>query len=385
MRALWRDLQHLIQTYRGERPLVDFLKGYFKQNSRLGSRDRKVITEAVFSWYRAADGFKESPSFEEKLKACLRLCGTEPKLSLLVPDAAFFPEIPLTKRMETAQGEGFDIQKLLPEDVLFSEGIFRENWLLSLLQQPRLFVRLRPGADRKMLFPPLEKAGIFYEEIFPHCIALPANTPLHTLWPQAAYTVQDWGSQRVCGFLKPQKGEAWWDTCAGGGGKSLFLKDAFPQLKLLSSDIRPGALRALETRFKESGQKPPQTRVLDASDTAALTSQMGTETFDTVVCDVPCSGSGTWARTPEMRHFFRKESLLELTQLQTRIAQNSVRHLKPGGRLIYVTCSVFREENEGVMAALISGTSGLVLEESSLQNGIPHNGDSLFVTVLRKG
>lgn len=384
MRALWRNLQHLIQTYRGERPLVEFLKGYFKQNSRLGSRDRKVITEAVFSWYRAAGGFSDALSFEEKMKACIRLCGTEPKLSMLLPDAAFFPEKALGERLKSAQAEGFDIQKLMPEDVLFSEGIPREDWTFSLLKQPRLFVRLRPGADRKTLFNTLEKAGVSYEESFPGCIALPANTPLHTLWPQAAYTVQDWGSQQICGFLKPQKGEAWWDTCAGGGGKSLFLKDAFPQLKLLSSDIRPGALRALETRFKEAGQKPPQTRVLDASDEAALSSQMGAETFDAVVCDVPCSGSGTWARTPEMRYFFRKESLGSLVQLQARIAQNSARHLKPGGRMIYATCSVFQEENEVVVEALISGNKGLLLEEMSLQNGIPHNGDSLFVAVLRK-
>ncbi len=385
MQALWRDLHHLTDTYRGERPLVEFLKAFFKKNHRLGSRDRKMITEALFCWYRAAQGFPEMPAFEETMKAAIRLCGTLDKLSILVGTEDFFSEKPVIERLLTARANGFDIEKLLPSDILFSEGIGREDWLLSILKQPDFFVRLRPSANRKTLLETLHHNGILFTEIAPETLSLPANTPLPTLWPPTAYTVQDWGSQQVCGFLKPQKGESWWDSCAGGGGKSLFLKDSGIPLKLLSSDIRPQALRALENRFKDLGEKPPQTRVADASDSRALASQLGSQRFDAIVCDVPCSGSGTWARTPEMRHFFRKESLPELAALQTRIAHNSAAFLKPGGRLIYMTCSAFRAENEGVVEAVISGNPALSVEEISLQNGISQNADSLFVAVLRKG
>lgn len=385
MQALWRDLQHLTDTYRGERPLVDFLKAFFKKNHRLGSRDRKIITEALFCWYRSAQGFGENVPFEAKMKAAIRLCGTLPRLSVLMGEAAFLPENPFSQRLRQARAEGFDAERLLPADVFFSAGISREDWVASTLQQPDFFVRLRPSANRKVLLETLCQNDIPFTEIAPSMLSLPANTPLHTLWPPAAYTVQDWGSQRVCSFLQPQSGESWWDSCAGGGGKSLFLKDSGAAIKLLSSDIRPQALRALENRFKDLGENPPQTRLADAADRLALASQLGNQTFDAIVCDVPCSGSGTWARTPEMRHFFRKESLPELAALQTRIARNSAQYLKPGGRLIYMTCSVFREENESVADALISGNPALSLEEMALQNGISHHADSLFVAVLRKG
>lgn len=383
MKALWRDLQHLTDTYKGERPLVDFLKAFFKQNHRLGSRDRRLISDAMFSWYRAAQGFPDVLSFEEKMRACIRLCGAEPKLSVLFEGEDFLPAMPFEERLSVAREGDFSLEELLPQTIVFSEGMDWKDWLFSILQQPRFFVRLRPGAPKKTLLSALQNAGISFEEVFPDCLSLPANTPLQTLWPQAAYTVQDWGSQQACSYLQPQKVEAWWDVCAGGGGKSLFLKDASPSIRLLSSDVRPGALRALEERFKSLGVKPPQTRVTDASDAAALASQMGAERFDAIVCDVPCSGSGTWAHAPEMRHFFREDSLKDLCALQTKIAQNSLRFLKPGGRFFYITCSVFREEDEMVVERLLSQNPHLRLEESVLQNGLPHKADSLFVAVFR--
>jgi 16S rRNA (cytosine967-C5)-methyltransferase len=384
MRALWRDLQHLTDTYQGERPLIDFLKSYFKQHHRLGSRDRKLITEALFSWYRASDGFPEALAFEDKMKACIRLCGTEPRLSGLMGDDSFDPQQSFPDRLKQASGAGFLLERLLPETIAFSAGIDREEWLQSVLVQPRLFIRLRPAANRKTLLPILEQAGIPYEELTLNCFSLPANIPLHTLWPQNAFTVQDWGSQQVCGYLQPQPGESWWDTCAGGGGKSLFLKDAVPELRLLASDVRPQALRALETRFKVLNTQVPQTRIMDASDGRALETQVGLQTFDAIVSDVPCSGSGTWARTPEMRYFFKEDSLAELSRLQTRIAINSSQYLKPGGRLMYMTCSVFQAENEGIIQNILSGNPALTLVETALQNGIPHSADSLFVAVFRK-
>ncbi|RYD52834.1 MAG: hypothetical protein EOP52_01425 [Sphingobacteriales bacterium] len=385
MRALWRDLQHLTDTYRGDRPLIDFLKSYFKQHHRLGSRDRKLITEALFSWYRASDGFPEALSFEDKMNACIRLCGTESRLSVLIGEAPFDPQQSFPDRLKQAVEAGFSPERLLPETIVFSAGIDRDEWLQSVLLQPQLFIRLRPAANRKTLLPILEQAGIDYAELTPNCFSLPANTPLHTLWPQNAFTVQDWGSQQVCGYLQPQQSESWWDTCAGGGGKTLFLKDAFPDLRLLASDVRPQALRALESRFKVLNTQLPQTRLMDASDGRALETQVGMQTFDAIVSDVPCSGSGTWARTPEMRYFFQEESLAELSRLQTRIAINSSQYLKAGGRFIYMTCSVFEVENETVVQSILSGNPTLTLVETALQNGIPHRADSLFVAVFRKG
>ncbi len=382
MEALWRDATHLIKTFKGERPLADFLKGYYKLHHRLGSRDRKILTDAVFSWHRAAGGFSKIKDFREQAQAAMLLCGTEPKLKTLLPaDAGYQPEVPPAARAVFAQ---FDLAKLLPAGIPFSEGITPLEWAAGLLQQPQLFVRLRPHVQRPKLLNILRDAGIDWEGIGNNCLSLPPLTPLHTLWPAGAYAVQDWASQKACETFRPQQGQTWWDCCAGGGGKSLFLSDLPQKPKIIASDIRPEALAALQTRFKESGVPVPVTKTVDSSDAADVSKAFGNRRFDGVICDVPCTGSGTWGRTPEAAYHFDAGKLPVLTELQLEIARNAAHRVAAGGTLHYITCSVFNAENEGVVAQLCAANGELELISQTLINGAEAQSDSLFVAVLKR-
>jgi 16S rRNA (cytosine967-C5)-methyltransferase len=102
-----------------------------------------------------------------------------------------------------------------------------------------------------------------------------------------------------------------------------------------------------------------------------------------VVCDVPCSGSGTWRRTPENLSEFNTKQIEEYARLQRKIVGNSLPFLKPGGTLVYITCSVFSAENR-VNAEIIAAENGLKLKESGVIGGLKLNADYLYRAVLKK-
>ena len=104
--------------------------------------------------------------------------------------------------------------------------------------------------------------------------------------------------------------------------------------------------------------------------------------FDGIIADVPCSGSGTWSRTPEMLTFFDEQELVKYTDRQKEIVTNVMPYLKPGGYLIYITCSVFKVENEDIVAHL-SKLPQLELVKTALINGIANRSDSMFYALFK--
>jgi 16S rRNA (cytosine967-C5)-methyltransferase len=106
--------------------------------------------------------------------------------------------------------------------------------------------------------------------------------------------------------------------------------------------------------------------------------------FSGIILDAPCSGSGTWGRTPESSTFFKAAQIGEYAALQKKIAGNVAPFLAPGGTLIYITCSVFKEENEDAVAFL-EKECGLTIEENGIISGYERNADTMFVAVAKKG
>ena len=195
------------------------------------------------------------------------------------------------------------------------------------------------------------------------------------------YEVQDLSSQQSLEELAIKAEESWWDACSGAGGKSLSLIDREPTLNLLVSDIRPSILRNLDERFAAAGIKRYRRKILDL--TRNTHTILGDETFDGILLDIPCSGSGTWGRTPEKLFTFSKESLKSFTALQRNIGDNVVRHLKSGAVLVYITCSVFTKENEEVVDYLLK-QHGLTLLSMQYKEGYWEKADTLFVAILQK-
>ena len=143
------------------------------------------------------------------------------------------------------------------------------------------------------------------------------------------------------------------DCCAAPGGKTLVITERNPTARVLASDVSARRLQEMEHRLR------PMTNAgnINFIHADAIDAEDG-ELFDRILCDVPCSGTGTLARNPEIRHRLRPEQLAVHAEKQKAILHASLQRLKPGGRLLYSTCSLEPEENEAVVAACLQATNG---------------------------
>ena len=382
MRYIHNHIKKIIETYEGEIPLNLYLKNYFKKHPILGSRDRKMLSEMAFAWYRCSKAFAASLSFEKKLEACLFLCDTQVHqlLQLLKPEWQGKHDYFLPQKINQLQKEkiNFDMDKLFNSNAQFSDGIDKTEWLQSMFRQPDLFIRYRKNP--KTLIKLLGENNIHFRQVSDTCFALPNATKLEQFLPDADYVVQDASSQQTGNYFNPNKNEHWWDCCSGAGGKSLLLKDLETKIQLTVTDKRETILNNLKNRFSLYFKQQPEMMVVDVADEKALSRQMEGRSFDNIICDVPCSGSGTWARTPEQLYYFDPKTIKDFSKLQTTIATNAFKYLKAGGRMIYITCSVFKEENEAVIQKIEEAK----IEKTQLINGIENKADSMFVAVLTK-
>jgi 16S rRNA (cytosine967-C5)-methyltransferase len=369
MRYILQHINTIIETYKGDIPLSHFLKNYFKQYPILGSRDRRTLSAMAYGWYRTAKGIGDNTMYIEVMTRWLN----ENKL-LATPLTELLSATP-----ETALQ--FSLEKLFPFDLELSSGITRESWLTSMLTQPDLFIRIRK--DKGKIISLLNGQQIPFTFITDSCLALPNGAKIDALLPDDTYMVQDASSQQTGSYFSPAKNELWYDCCSGAGGKSLLLKDLEPGVRLTVSDKRESIIHNLLQRFKLYRHTLPVTHIADVANKEAFDNKIGTKLFDNIICDAPCSGSGTWARTPEQLHFFKPDSINDFAALQKKIAVNVAAHLKEGGRLIYITCSVFRKENEEVVEEIIKQT-GIQLVTAQLINGISIKADSMFIAVLKK-
>jgi 16S rRNA (cytosine967-C5)-methyltransferase len=147
-----------------------------------------------------------------------------------------------------------------------------------------------------------------------------------------------------------------WDCCAAPGGKTLMLARRLAGAEILATDVSAKRLGWMAARLRRYAYA---TRVRCETVDASTAAKAGTESeFDLILCDVPCSGTGTLARNPEIRHRLRLEDLARQAMRQRAILSGAVRRLAPGGRLVYSTCSLEAEENEQVVD-IVSSEAGL--------------------------
>lgn len=369
MRYIWQHIEDIIKSYDGSLPLSHFLRKYYKQFPKLGSRDRKMLSEMTYSWYRCGKTIDKSLTLDEQITTAIRLCKTENKHLL---------RLTVDVQVNT---DSVDMSKTFPYEVEISEGIDKHAWLQSMLTQPDLFIRIRKNKER--LLEIIEEHGVAYKEITDNCIALPNGTKIDQWLPEFAYVVQDASSQETGSYFQPQPYEQWWDCCSGAGGKSLLLKDKEPLVDITASDTRKTILKNLKDRFRTHSHILPKVYQADVSKLPEVKDIMPDNQFDHIICDVPCTGSGTWARTPEQMYFFNTKDINHFATRQKEILKNAITFLKPGGSLFYITCSVFKSENEDVIATILPDKH-LSIEQSTSLNGIDKQADSMYIAVIKK-
>lgn len=277
------------------------------------------------------------------------------------------------------------VMDIFPFPGELSSDILKESFSLSHLTQPDLFLRMRPGREKNVK-EKLKDAGLDYIDVSGNCIALSNATKIDQVVEiNREAVVQDLSSQRIAEFLKKpvwglESKMAVWDCCAASGGKSILLYDLHPSVDLTVSDIRESILVNLRERFKEAGINKYKSFVADL---ASPVTGLPVSDFDLVIADVPCSGSGTWGRTPEQLYFFEKEKIDSYASLQRKIISNVIPHIRPGGYLLYITCSVFKKENEDTVA-FIKSDSSLQLVRMEILKGYDQKADTMFAALLQK-
>jgi len=377
-----KTFQRILDEYPAETPLSKFLPGFYRQNKQMGSTDRRIASRLLYNYFRLGKALLNTPP-EERLFIAEFLCNTQINsfLQHFKPDWAACIDFGVDEKINLVKAvfPAFDLSDVFPWNDQLSANIDKDAFLKSHFVQPDLFIRVQKGFEVQVKAA-LSAAGVIFKDEGNACLSLPNGTRLETIFPnQHWFEVQDLSSQRTAAFFKPQKWESWWDACAASGGKSLLLHGLEPTVKLVVSDIRESILTNLDERFRLAGLNKYQVKLLDLTQNNDLL--LHDYAFDGIILDAPCSGSGTWGRTPEMINQFDAHKIEFFQRLQKSIVHNVVKYLKPGKPLIYITCSAFKAENEDVINFMVKEL-GLTLEDSKVLKGYEEKADTMFVARL---
>ncbi len=348
------------------RPVAIALKDWGTGHRFAGSGDRAAIGNLVYDALRrrASHGFamgSDSPRALILSVAVRDWAMPAPELAALFDGDRFAPD-PLTDdeiaRLEAANpldGAPDSVRADLPGWLLPSlQGAFDDNWLVEaqgLTGRPALDMRVNTlKADAARVLKALDRFGPEDIADVPNAIRLPAGTGsarTPNVQADAAFRkgwceIQDLGSQIVSLITDARPGQQVLDMCAGGGGKTLAMAAAMNSKgQIFAYDADRSRLAPIHERLKRNGARNVQVLEPVPGALADLTGRM-----DRVLIDAPCSGTGTWRRRPDTKWRLSADQLAARQAEQAEILATAHPFVKPGGRLIYITCSLLPEENE---------------------------------------
>ena len=325
-------LAQVISSARDDGPPADtIVQRYFKTRRYAGSKDRRAVRELV---YRAIRRSGERP--DNGRTAMLGVADDDPHVLALFDGSAHSP---------AARGEESGAAaSLLPGwiEPELSQHLSPDEWP-ALLERAPLDLRVNVArAGRAALAPSFE--GAIPTRLSPWGLRLPSNTRIddHPAFAEGLVEVQDEGSQLIALACQPASGMKILDLCAGAGGKSLALAATAPEAEIIASDTNRARLAQLPPRAARAGVAI-EVRLLDGGQESEQLADLN-EQCDVVLVDAPCSGSGTWRRNPEGRWRLTPERLDRLVGLQQHLLELAAPLVKPGGALVYATCSLLRRE-----------------------------------------
>ena len=370
-------IQLLAETREGVgngHPLDSHLSRFYQNHPEYGSRDRRLFSGTLFSYFRWRgwiDPAASSPEGACVLAHLLDATELHPVIAKLGATAGFaagqmrpmgtLGVIEKSAALGDLLNRALSPSQLVPAWAFELMGTAGRDRLIETLQlAPPTWLRSRPE-DRETLLNAIRNQGSTptVHPVVTSAIAVPRGINLRSLpHPIRDRTdVQDLASQVTGLVCAPQPGQQWWDVCCGSGGKTLHLAElGGPSLSLLATDIRPTILEGLERRMGKIGRRNIKTATWDGATQSPPEGE-----FDGILLDAPCSGTGTWHRNPDARWRITGERVQELAALQLHLLKSCATRLRPGGNLIYATCSVLPLENEQVVSAFLAAMPGFKL------------------------
>ncbi|MCW1431297.1 RsmB/NOP family class I SAM-dependent RNA methyltransferase [Novosphingobium sp. JCM 18896] len=324
-------------------PADRLISDWFKSRRFAGSGDRRAVRELAYAAIRACGEIPESGR-----AAMLLLAQDDAALATLFDGSRHAPA-PIAPDEPVAQP---GVAPAWLEQALADSGLVGAE-AAALLDRAPLDLRINTlKADRATIeLPSPGEATVAAQGL-----RLPFGTPVEQwdAYKAGRIEVQDTGSQLTCEALAAQPGETVIDLCAGAGGKTLALAAAMANRgRLIASDADRARLSRLMPRAERAGVSIVETVLLDTGREAEALAAWQAKA-DAVLVDAPCSGVGTWRRNPEARWRLTEKQLARYVALQARLLDLAATLVRPGGRLVYVTCSLLDREGAGQVDAFLA-------------------------------
>ncbi len=346
------------------RPAGDALRDWGLAHRFAGSGDRAAIGNLVYDCLRQRNSltYLSGGNDNRLLVFSLLFNGwkmDEKEIRETLDDDKFAPELPSSEEFAIMASQDLNdaelyVQADIPEWCIPSfEANFDEDWVSEAKafgKRPPLDIRVNTlKSTREKVLKQLNRQDAKPTHIARHGIRIESNKPFARQpnvqaeegFQKGRFEIQDEGSQIVSDLIFARPGESILDYCAGGGGKTLALAALMENKgQIHAYDSDKSRLAPIHERLKRAGTRNVQTHAPN-SDMSALNGKM-----DKVVIDAPCTGSGTWRRRPDAKWRFDEKNLETRLQQQEEVLSEAAPFVKPGGHLIYITCSIFPEENE---------------------------------------
>ena len=360
----------------------------FEAHPKWGKRDRSFIAETVFEVVR----WRRALSFLAQSDATEALCAAQwIRMGYALPEwwnyhGASAETIQALESELAAQPRA--VRESIPDwlDVLGAEAL-GDAWddeLAALNQRTSVYLRVNTlKASRAEVINWLASYQIPAHEVpgLPDALALnPGKTLPKSLRMDGRVEIQDAGSQLIAPLLDAQPGDCIIDACAGAGGKSLHLAALMRnQGRLIAMDIVPKKLRELKRRAQRAHPTPCiETHLISPKTLAAHTG-----VADRLLIDAPCSGLGTLKRQPDLKWRLQPDTLAKVRAVQCECLDRYPAMLKPGGRLVYATCSLLPAENRANVERLLSQGGFELIQETTISPAATGY-DGFYAAALQK-
>jgi len=389
------DSLHLIFNENKQADKV--LKNTLKRDKRWGARDRGFIAETTYDIVRWKRLYSKIAEVKEPFNRAnlFRLFTVWATLKgIQIPDWPQFENTP-TRKIKGKFDEFSKIRKYkesLPDwlDDLGQKELGKkwDKEIHSLNQLADVILRVNTlKTTKEKLQNNLQELEIETENIkgYPHALKLVKRTNVFVTeaFKNGWFEVQDASSQKVAKFLNPKPGTRVVDTCAGAGGKSLHIAALMENKgQVIALDIYENKLKELKRRAKRNGAHNIETRTIDSSKVIKKLIQKA----DKILIDAPCSGIGVLKRNPDSKWKLQPEFLETIKNTQREILDSYSRMVKPGGQMVYATCSILPSENEKQVQDFLERKSGKDFKFVKEEKVFPSESgfDGFYMALLQK-